>query len=164
MLALQITSTKAFMQQLLVGDAFEEYLLESAVICTANTYTIDGRINPEFYPPEERNAETIPYEFRPFSEQKGLCFDLIKGKHTPLSFKFVLQLKPEKTSALLGSDTSYASLVKALVLTVKYDGTHVTLITGIAYNTFSMDREPEQLWDKALTQFLSDKGLPFETL
>jgi len=166
MLALQITSTKIFMNQLLVGSAFDEFLLESAIISTANTYTIDGRINMEFYPEEEQNKENIPYEFRPWSEQKGLCFDLIKGKHTPLSFKFVFHLKPEVSDMLLNkqSGETEPSLVKAFVLTAKYDGSAVTLVTGTAYQTFTLDKSPDTVWDQAIIKFLSDKGIPFELL
>ena len=87
MTALEIHSTKNFMKHLLSGDTFDIFLLEEAVISTANTYTIDGHINLDFYPPEERSPEAVPYEFRPWTELKGLCFDLIKGKYTPLEGK-----------------------------------------------------------------------------
>lgn len=166
MLALQITSLKALMNQLLAGDTFDHFLLEEAAITTANTYTIDGRINAEFYPPEERGTDCIPYEFQPWSEIKGLCFHLIKGKHTPLSFKFVLHLKPEKTADLLSRQQTDVpvSQIKALVLTIKFDGTKAVLTTGTAYRTFIMSREPDTVWDKALTKYLSDKGIMFEIL
>ena len=64
MLALHITSMKTFMNQLLAGDAFDCFLLEEAIISTANTYTIDGHINVDFYPMEERGTDCIPYEFQ----------------------------------------------------------------------------------------------------
>ena len=42
MIALQITSTKNFMNHLLVADTFDPFLLEEATISTALTVTIDG--------------------------------------------------------------------------------------------------------------------------
>ena len=45
MIALQVTSVKTLMNQLLAGDTFDIFLLEEAIISTANTYTIDGHIN-----------------------------------------------------------------------------------------------------------------------
>ncbi len=163
MLALQITSTKNFMSQLLAGDTFDIFLLEEATIGTANTYTIDGHINTDFYPPEERTTEHIPYSFQPWSELKGLCFNLIKGKHTPLFFKFVFHLKPEFTSKLLEQEQSAidAAHVKALVLTIRYDGTTAVLTTGTSYHTFVMSKEPDSIWDKELVRFLSEKGIDF---
>ncbi len=166
MIALQITSMKTFMNQLLAGDTFDIFLLEEAVISTANTYTIDGHINTEFYPEEERGSDCLPYEFQPWSELKGLCFDLIKGKRTPLYFKFVLHLKPEKVDALLSKESSSInpSQIRALVLSIKYDGTKAILTTGTSYHTFVMSKEPDQIWDKALMKYLSGKEIPFEQL
>ena len=165
MLALQISSMKNFMNQLLAADTFDIFLLEEAVISTANTYTIDGRINRDFFSAEELENGICPYEFQPWSELKGLCFHLIKGKHTPLFFKFVLHLKPEKISALFQQNTDVdLSQVKALVLNIKYDGSKAVLTTGTAYHTFVMSKEADILWDRALTSYLSTKEIPFEEL
>lgn len=166
MLALQITSLKKFMNQLLAGDSFDPFLLEEATISTANTYTIDGHINRDFFPAEERNEEQLPYEFQPWSELKGLCFNLIKGKHTPLFFKFVLHLKPEKAAALLKQQNSSVNPdeVRALVLNIRFDGTNAILTTGIAYHTFVMSKDADIIWDKALIKYLSGKDIAFEEL
>lgn len=163
MLALEITSMKNFMAHLLSGDTFDIFLLEEASVNTANLFRIDGHINAEFFPPDERDKEHIPYDLRPWSEMKGLCFDLIKGKRTPLSFQFVLQLKPEQTRRLLG-DASAFGQVKAPVLNIRYDGSRALLTTGISYHTFVADREADLLWDNALCRYLSDKGIGYEKL
>lgn len=166
MLALQITSMKPFMNQLLAGDTFDIFLLEEAVISTANTYTIDGHINRDFFPPDQRNTETIPYEFQSWSEIKGLCFHLIKGKNTPLYFKFVLHLKPEEVEKVLPPENHGTALaqLRALVLNIKYDGSRAVLTTATAYNTFVPGKETDLMWDKALSKYLSDKGISFEQL
>lgn len=166
MLALQITSMKNFMQQLLTSNTFDIFLLEQAVISTANTYTIDGHINQDFYASEETGETGRPaYELMPWSEMKGLLFDLIKGKRTPLFFKFVLHLKPDQTQALLTrNNCSQADQVKALVLTIRYDGGKAVLTTGCSYLTFVMTKEPDIIWDKTLTRYLSQKGVSYDTL
>lgn len=166
MLALHITSLKTLMNQLLTGDSFDIFLLEEATISTANTYTIDGHINVDFYPLEERGADVLPYEFRPWSEIKELCFNLIKGKRTPIFFKFVFHLKPEKATALLTQANSSVNTdsLKAMVLNIRYDGTRAIVTTGTAYHTFVMNKEADVIWDKALTKYLTDKGISFETL
>ena len=166
MLALQITSLKNFMNQLLAGDTFDCFLLEEATISTANTYTIDGHINVDFYPLEERDAESLPYEFQPWSEIKGLCFNLIKGKRTPLFFKFVFHLKPEKASTLLTEQNCSVapSDIKALVLNIRFDGTKAIITTGTAYQTFIMSKDVDIIWDKALMKYLSGKDIAYEEL
>ena len=164
MLALEILSMKNFMSHLLSGDTFESFLLVEAAISTANTYTIDGRINADFFPSEERDRTHLPYDFRPWGEMKGLCFDLIKGKYTPLYFKFVLQLKPEQMQRVLADSGLDLTQVKALVLNIRYDGSKAVLTTGISYHTFVMNRDAELLWDQALCQYLDDKEIGYEKL
>lgn len=166
MLALQITAMKQFMNQLLNSESFDIFLLEEATVSTANTYTIDGHINTDFFPMAERTPEKIPYEFQCWSELKGLCFQLIKGKHTPLYFKFVLHLKPEHTKELLEKNRLSASetSLKSLVLTIKYDGSKALLTTGSSYQTFVMDKTADVIWDRYLAGYLSEKGIPYEML
>lgn len=164
MITFEITALKSLMNQLLAGDSFDCFLLEEAVIRTAVTCHIDGHINTDFYPLEERGPDCLPYEFQPWSDVKSFCFQLIKGKRAPLSFKFVLHLKPEQTASLLQPCGADASFVKALVLTVKYDGNKAVATTGISYRTFVMSKEPDGIWDKAVSRFLSQKAISFELL
>lgn len=167
MLALKINSNKVFMNQLLVADTFDNFLLAEATISTANVYQIDGHINKEFYATDElTQAQAIPYDFAQWKDMKPLCFNLIKGKRTPLFFKFVLHLKPEQVSKLMAAGGSAVSQeeIKALVLTIKYDGNQTVLTTASAFHTFLMNKEPDILWDKALQQFLDRKGIDYEIL
>ncbi len=164
MISLQITSLKIFMNQLLNSDIFDTFLLQEATIKTANTYTIDGRINVDFYPMAERTEELLPYEFMTWSNAKSLCYSLIKGKYTPISMKLILQLKPDLAQNLLTKEHSTADLsnVKALVLGIHYNGSGATLTTGTSYHSFMMDRTPDVIWDKALCKYLTGKGVPYD--
>lgn len=166
MLALQITAMKTFMSQLLTSDTFDIFLLEEATISTANTYTIDGHINADFYPVAERTPKKLPYELQCWSEIKGLCFSLIKGKHTPLYFKFVFHLKPEQAEALLKREhlSTTETQLKSLVLTIKYDGSKALLTTGTSYQTFVMDKTADVVWDRGLANYLSTKNISYEIL
>lgn len=166
MISLHITSLKKFMSQLLTTDTFDCFLLEEAMVKGANTVTIDGRINREFYTEGVPEAEQplLPYEFRPWSEIKSLCYELIKGKRTPLAFRFVLHLKPNQVTSLLQkNECSVASdLVKALAITIRFDGTKATVTTGTAFTTFLLSKEPDAIWDKALQNFFLQKGIDYE--
>ncbi len=166
MLALQISSVKSFMSELLTGDAFDIFLLEEANLSLAISYRIDGHINAEFFPMAERTPELIPYEYQPWSETKGLCFHLIKGKHTPLSFKFVLQLKPDKMRSMLEKEKLSCDelRLKSLVLTIRYENGKVLLTTGSSYQTFVMDKTADVIWDRQLSKYLAMKGIAFEIL
>lgn len=166
MVAFKILSMKVFMNHLLVADTFDNFLLSEATISAANTYQIDGHINKTFFSEDVHASEMPEYDFSLWKDMKGLCFDLIKGKRTPLFFKFVLHLKPQAVSKLLaaGGCALPSEQIKALVLTIKYDGTQAVLTTAIATTTFVMSKEPDMIWDKAIQQFLTRNEIPYETL
>ena len=166
MTALQVTSMKQFMNRLLASESFDVFLLEEAVIGTANTFTIDGHMNRDFFSGDDgQEFATLP-EFRPWSEVKSLCFDLIKGKRTPLFFRFTLQLKPEKAAALLRQENCDVDpgQVKALALNIRYDGSKAVLTTATALRTFLPSKEPDAIWDRALTRYLDREGISYEIL
>lgn len=165
MIALQITNLKQFMQAFLATDAFDIFLLEEASISTYNTFQIDGHLNKAFYTNEEWDDRSVrPYDFTRWKDIRGLCFDLIKGKHTPLAFKFVLQLSPEYIEGILRKeDTLIKSTdIKALLFTLKYDNNGLHLITGTSLTTFIPDKSADICWDDAMKRFLVKKGIDFE--
>ena len=119
----------------------------------------------DFYTKEEQKDDTLcPYDFSLWKDMRPFCFQLIKGKRTPLNFKFVLLLMPEHMERILsdGDFSDHGNLVKSFTLTVKYDGTHATLITGLSTTTFLIDKTPEQLWDQAFLKFLNNKQIAWE--
>lgn len=167
MIALQISSLKQFMNAFLASDTFDIFLLEQASVSTYNTFDIDGRQNKSFYSSEEwEDANIRPYEFSRWKDMRGLCFDLIKGKHTPTSFKFVLQLCPEYIEGILKNEDTLLKSddIKALIITLKYDGNRLLLVTGTALRTFIPDKSLDQYWDNAIRRFLSKKELSYEEL
>lgn len=155
MLQLKISSNRNFIKQLFLTDTFDSFLLEEGTLKTANTYYIDGRINKDFFSEEEIQEQ--PLLKKTFSTWQSLrlqFFDLIKGKKTPLFFKFVLHLaNPEILER---------PEVKSYVLTIKFNGNVVHLTTGISLHTFQLDKAPEQLWDSYMKKILSQKNIAYE--
>lgn len=153
MIALNIENTKNFMSKLLGTQAFDDFLLEEATIKTYNTFNIDGRVIPEFYDDYE-----FGYEFSTWKDIRPICFDLIKGKSLPVYCHFVLQLKPEKVEQILrlGQSPVSKDVVKSFTLNIKYNANNeVTIITATSFNTFIMDKSPDNLWDKYIEDFIS---------
>ncbi len=166
MTALQVNSMKQFMAQLLTTEAFDIFLLVEASVSAANTVTIDGRRNKDFFPEEEASLQAPGEAFTPWGNLKGLCYFLMKGKRTPLAFKFVFHLKPSLAEKLLKRDgAAETDSVQALVLTVRYnDGSKAILTTGVSYRTFVASKEAEGIWDRALERYLTQKGIATERL
>ena len=165
MIAVQIKDVKTFMSKLLSGKAFDSFLLEEAQIYTFNTFTIDGHRNREFYTKEElEDPEIFPYEYSEWQEMKTICFQLIKGKKVPTFMKIILHKKPEEAYTLLedGDIRGLANILKAFVVTIKYDANGLLLTTGTSFSTFIMDKTPDLVWDNAFRKFLTDAGIEFE--
>ena len=74
---------------------------------SAASYVIDGRVNKGFYSENELEELSLKdCSFLPYAMLRGNFFDLIKGKKTPSSFKFVLLLSPENLRRTLTSTGS----------------------------------------------------------
>lgn len=161
----KITELKSFMSKLLGSSAFDGFLLAEASISTYNTFIIDGHINKEFFTGDINDDGILPsYEFSMWQDMRSLCFDLIKGKRTPVGFKLVLHLKPELADTLLKEGNAAVSLsdLKAFVLNIKYDGSELSCITATAYHTFILDKTPDQIWDEYMAGFFNENSINFE--
>ena len=146
MVALGIKDVKHFMGKLLGSDLLDSFLLEEAAVHTYNTFVIDGRMNRDFYSEEEWNEPEIrPYEFSEWKKMRGILFELIKGRKTPVSFRFVLHLMPQFVEGVVKKADSGVTpdQIKALVLTCKYEEGTLRLLTGTAFHTFVMDKSVE---------------------
>lgn len=165
MKAYQIKELKNFMAKLLATDTFDCFLLAEAVITTYNTFMIDGHLIKEFFTGDVNDDAALPeQEFSDWKDMRGLCFDLIKGKRTPVHFKIILHLKPALIEDILKQGESALSLsdVKAFVLNLRYDGSTLTCITGTAFHNFVLDKTPDRLWDEYISGFLTKNGIAFE--
>ena len=104
MIALQIKDVKHFMGRLLGTDFLDSFLLEEAVVSTYNTFTIDGRMNRDFFTREEWEEPSVrPYGFSPWERMRPILFELIRGKknarqlpHHPPSHASVCAWRPEE--------------------------------------------------------------------
>ena len=102
MLALKITDLKDFTNKLFLGETFDAFWLNQAEIITSNIFTIDGRLQTEFFDNDEQEFLTSSHRiFSLWKEVKPFCYSVIRGKRAPLSFKIVLQFSPNKAAALL---------------------------------------------------------------
>lgn len=167
MIALQITNTKQIMNALLVAESFDTFQMEEVTITTYNTFHMDGHMVKEFYSAEEIENSTDSFpEFSSWKDIRPICFQLIKGKRTPVSFRFVLHASPNIISEIANADACEVAenLIRSLILNIRYENGRVTCITGTSFTTFLMDKSVEQLWDKYVRNLFSQLGLEFEEI
>lgn len=167
MTTLQILSIKNFMNHILSQTTFDTFLLEEAIIKTYNTFVIDGHIQKDFYSLEELSDSNLcPYDFSQWKDIKKICFDLLKGKRLPISFKIVLHLLPDTMQSLLnGAVLPYEpSLVSAFVLNIQYDKGRLTVTTGISYRSFVLDKQADSIWDNYFINYMNSHEIEYEKL
>ena len=154
------------MTKLLSGRTFDSFLLEEASLSIKTTWILDGKINRNFYSSEEWEDETNhPFPLISWGEVRGHMRELIRGKKAPASLSIILELRPDMMEQLL-ADEGYPRLmdnIGAMVLNIRYDGSEVTLVTGIALKSFTLDRNAERIWDEAMGRFLASCEIGFET-
>lgn len=153
------------MSKLLISDTFHNFLLSEATITTYNSFIIDGHINKDFYTTDELEEKNLTEQSISYWETlKPFCFELIKGKKTPLSFKIVFLLSPANVSKLLSQSGIALTVddINGLFLNIKYNNNVLHCITGTSLKLFTLDKTMENEWDKAVQKFLKAHEIAFE--
>ena len=160
MIALKLTNRKLFMKHLLLTETFDHFLFIEGEITTFSKFSIDGYLQKSFF--EDTEQPNVEFSF--WKQIRDYCFSIIKGKQTPLNFKFIFSLSPENTARLITQNQLdfHPEDVQGLYLNIRFDGTDLLCITGTSLKTFSMDRSLEQAWDKMVQNFFIQKDIAFE--
>lgn len=167
MVALRILDVKQFMSKLLGSDIFDHFLLSEAVIHTHHTYSIDGHIHKEFYSQEELEAEQMEERALSFwKELKPDCFEMIRGKKTPLGFRFIFLLSQENVEKLVvQSGLSIPPIeIKGLFLNIKFERNALICTTGTSQINFTMDKSLDLAWDSMVKKFFKHHQIVFEDM
>ena len=165
MIALKILKQKNFMTKLLTTDLFDDFTVEEATIDTFNTFTIDGRIHKEFFLGSDDMKEIPSTEFSDWARIRPIALSLIKGKHTPLGFKFILHLgDARKLDLLKDNDTDFSPDRISLGINIKYSQGTVVITTGVSYSIFTLDKSAEKAWDEYIPSFLESNGIEADLL
>ena len=161
MIAFSLTNIKEFMSQLLLSETFDSFAFIEGEIVTFNTFRIDGFLQKEFFDTEE----PLP-EYSLWKNVRDYCFSLIRGKRTPLSFRFVFSLSRKNIEMLTAQNVPSLDpdTVQGLYLNIHYHGARLTCVTGTCFKTCTMDKSLERTWDEMAEKFFRQKGVEFEKI
>lgn len=160
MRAFEITEVKAFMSALLVGSVFDNFALSELKMNNAGGFVIDGHRNRDFY--DEEEFESLPEkEFLLWSEVKNIVYDMVKGNKQPVAMQIAFRLNSVNTGKTINNSGITVPLeqVGGIFLNIRYDRTALTVTSGTALKTFSMDRSLENTWDEFAERFLKKNQL-----
>ena len=163
MLSLTIKDLKQFMNKLLISDTFDGMCLSEAYICTGCSYTIDGKLNTDFYNEDELNSMPST-RYTSWKNIKPFAFSIIKGRKVPELLKITFVL-PEAVVAKLILDTDInfdPDCVNGLFLNVRYQDGSVTMTTASSLSTFTLDRSLDEAFERYIINFLSDADISYQ--
>lgn len=147
------------MQHLLLKTTFDSFSLIEGEITTYNTFHIDGYLHKKFF-------EDAPQkEYSSWGDLREFCFQIIRGKRTPLNFRFILSLPREDFEDFLNQQEISAfrsSDLQGLYLNFKYDGTSLKCVTGTSLSLFTMDKTLEKVWDNYAKEFFLKQEIDFD--
>ena len=167
MIALKLTDKKAFMNQLLCTEVFDHFLLAEATVTKDAAFTIDGHFNASFYSAEELEDEGLAdCKILPYARLRPICYQLIRGKHTPVSFKFILMLSPENMANTLARSASgfTPNDINGILINITFQNGQLLLTTGISYAAFSTTHTLDHEWDAMIQRFLRKNEISYEEL
>lgn len=154
-------SAKNCMSHLLLKDTFDLFSFIEGEITTFNTFTIDGFIQKDFFDEAPEDA------YSRWRDLRDYCFGIIRGKRTPLNFRIVLSLPPDRYAAFLADRRLTGCRpeeIQGLYLNFRYDGTNLQCVTGISLRGFTMDKSLEKEWDVYARELFVKMGIDVESL
>lgn len=160
MIAFKIVDVKDFMNKLLIGEVFDNFLLVSFEITNYAKITIDG-VNNEAWYEDEASGRYVAWK-----EVREKISSLLKGDRVPLGIKGVFRLSEEntdKTAAKLGIKDA-AEKDYGLFFTLKFEKGEINIVTGVSVTDFLMSKQIGNLWDEDLLKFLKYYQIAVEML
>lgn len=167
MKAFHLTEKKIFMNLLLRSEIFDNFLLSESSIHTAVKYEIDGHLSQSFYSEAELQEQRLAgLEYMPYGRLRPVFYELIKGRHAPSYFKFVLMLSPTnlKNTVQASGTTIAPSDIRAAFLNILYQNEQLMLTTGVSYRVFIPDKSFEKEWEKFTINFLRKNSVVFSEI
>ncbi len=160
MIAFKIVDVKDFMNKLLIGEVFDNFLLVSFEITNYAKITIDGVKNEAWYEDE------VTGRYVAWKEVREKISSLLKGDRVPIGIKGVFRLSEEntdKTAAKLGIKDA-AEKDYGLFFTLKFEKGEINIVTGVSVTDFLMSKQIGNLWDEDLLKFLKYYQIAVEML
>ena len=148
------SSIKQVMNQLLKGSAFDCFLVRGAAISTFTKIEISGILEKNYLPEDERDPSR---NYVYWSEIRPFIFSLIKGGPAPGVLKIIFSATDDEVEAMHNN-------ASAMFLNLLYEEGNLKFTTAVGQRSFSLDRTPDDVWDKYIEQFFNKNSWSVSTL
>lgn len=150
----EIEETGKFMSELLTGERYDSFYLFEARIKADIDYSINGKINKDFYDSDEKDIMEAE-EYISWKKIKPVVYGFVKGDKLPLSLKLILMFNRENITRLVEMNNLPISEndIGALFFNVLYEKGSLTVTTGTSVKTFSLDKTLDHVWDSTVEKY-----------
>ena len=162
MLALRMIDQKDFTEKLFLKDTFHRFAFVESSFTTFITYNFDGMLQKDFFD----NGTCPQRRYSLWREVQPQCYNIIRGKRTPLHFKIVFQMEEHYIEPLLrqwGLNFSSENIF-GLYLNIQYDGKDMICTTGTSLKIFTLDKTLDHMWDQSVQNFFQKYQIVFEDI
>lgn len=162
MILLEISDIKLAMAHLLVRGSFDLFYLDSAELTTFVTMSLRGHRNYSWYDSDEQQENPSLSEWVRWSEVKPTVFSYIKGTKTPDTMKIILKADSDWARSKLaqkGLESRYQQQHPELLIHFRYEKETLSVITGVSYTEFTMDKQIEFAWDEIVSHYFRHLGI-----
>lgn len=159
MKAFKVVSVKEFMNQFLLENVFDNFLLVDLEIKKDISFSVNGEKNAAWFDNEEEKSGYVKW-----ADVRPIASSLVKGSRAPLSIKAVLKLNDASTDKIVTECGGPAGQNAGLFLNISFENGVVTLTTGVSLADFMIQKTVGNLWDTDMSIFLKQKEIAFEEL
>lgn len=165
MLALKVNEVKNFMKLLFQSEVFDAMLVREVQVQTAVGIKINGHRNAGFYSSDELE-ELQEKEYVTWAELKAIVFQAIRGNKTPqqLNVEFLLSKTTQEKLLTETGAKIRPEEIAGTFLNMKFANGELTAMTGVAFETFVLDKSYEHAADDYMKAFLKKNSIVFEEL
>ena len=160
MVAYKVLDVRGCMNELLCKETFDFFLLQEMTINTFASFSIDGHRIDEYFTDEETAKLDIDDALMPYEYFREYCFDIIKGKKTPLSFQIILSLPTRIIGQIIeAAELNFQAKEVNLVAIFRFNDAGLIVTTGTSFREFTMDKSLERQFDEWFYNFLTAAGI-----
>ena len=165
MISYNVSEVRKCMNELLLKNTFDFFLLQEVTINTFASFHIDGHRLDDFYTDVELEQMDERDSLMPYELFREWCYNIIKGKKAPLSFQIIFALPSRIVEQIaLANELSVTANDTHLVAIFRFVDGSLTITTGTSMKEFSLDKSLEHAFDKWMFDFLNSVGIVFEKM
>ena len=140
------------MNLLLASETFSGFGVAEVVLKKDYTMELDGT---------KASGDADGGRYVSYGDIRPLLFEHLKGSKLPSLFRVVLCRDAAQVLPLISKEPG-STMISLFLIRIEYTGETLDVISGVSYDTFSMEKDVERAWDDRVRNFLTAIEVDFD--